>query len=222
MNTYRKIDMASWPRREHYKYYTERLKVEYSITTSIDITKLLDFCHANGYRFYPSMIYFVTKVVNEIENLRMFLDGDGSLCVWNRVIPSYTIFHEDDKTFSDCWSDYCEDFDTFYRTITEDMEKYKDVKGIKARKNQPPNFYCISCAPWTAFTSYTSRVPNGEPSYFPIITIGKYETDAGKTTAPVNLTIAHAVCDGYHSGLFFEKLQKSVNDIGKAVASGRK
>ena len=31
MNTYRKIDMESWPRREHYKYYTERLKVEYSI-----------------------------------------------------------------------------------------------------------------------------------------------------------------------------------------------
>ena len=28
---------------------------------------------------------------------------------------------------------------------------------------------------------------------------------------PINLTIAHAVCDGYHAGLFFEKLQDEMN-----------
>lgn len=215
MNTYQKIDMQSWPRREHYRYYTEKLRVEYSITAPVDLTNLLKFCHESRRKFYPTMICLVTKVVNAIENFRMFVDVDGSLCAWDRVVPSYTIFHEDDKTFSDCWSDYYEDFDTFYRTIAEDMERYKDVKGIKARKNQPPNFYCISCAPWTAFTSYTSRIPNGEPSYFPIITIGKYETREGKTTAPVNLTIAHAVCDGYHAGLFFETLQDAADHIGQ-------
>ena len=26
MTGYRKIDMAAWPRREHYQYYTEKIK----------------------------------------------------------------------------------------------------------------------------------------------------------------------------------------------------
>ena len=29
---YRKIDQSTWPRQDHYKYYTEKLKVNYSMT----------------------------------------------------------------------------------------------------------------------------------------------------------------------------------------------
>ena len=212
MNTYQKIDMQSWPRREHYRYYTEKLRVEYSITAPVDLTNLLKFCHESGRKFYPTMICLVTKVVNAIENFRMFVDVDGSLCAWDRVVPSYTIFHEDDKTFSDCWSDYCEDFDTFYRTIAEDMKRYKDVKGIKARKNQPPNFYCISCVPWMDFTGYGTWVPGGEPSLFPIITFGKYTDDRGKKELSAALTISHAAADGYHASMLFQDIQNILSE----------
>ena len=213
MNHYKKMDMEHWARKEHYLYYTEKLKVEFNMTVSIDVTKLLDFCHGHGYKFYPTVIYFVTKVLNQIENFRMFLDEQGDLCLWDKIIPNYTIFHEDDKTFSDCWSDFSEDFDIFYQTITTDIQTYKHKKGIKVKDHQPPYFYCISCAPWISFSSCSSRVTNGEPSYFPIVTIGKYEEGTVKTTMPVNITLAHAVCDGYHAGLFFESLQEEINAL---------
>lgn len=45
------------------------------------------------------------------------------------------------------------------------MHTYKDKKGIKVKEQQPANFYCISCTPWTAFTGYGSRVANGEPTF---------------------------------------------------------
>ena len=212
-NHYRKVDLDTWPRRDHYAYYTQKLKVEYNITARVQVDHFLDFCHRNGYRFYPALICVVTRVLNSIENFRMFRNSQGELCVWDNVVPNYTFFHKDDLTFSDCWSEYSEDFDTFYRNITRDMERFKDVKGIKARNDQPANFYCISCEPWTDFTAYSARVTTGDPQFFPIITMGKYVTENGATTMPVNLMIAHAVSDGYHAGLFFNTLQKELDGM---------
>lgn len=213
MNNYKKIDIQKWARKEHYLYYTTTLKIEFNMTSSIDVTKLLDFCHIHGYKFYPVVIYFVTKVLNKIENFRMFKDEEGNLCVWDKIIPNYTIFHEDDKTFSDCWSDFSEDFHIFYQNITNDMRMFKHKKGIKVKDNLPQHFYCISCVPWVSFSSCSSRVTNGEPAYFPIITIGKYAKGDEKSMMPINVTIAHAVCDGYHVGLFFEYLQDEINAL---------
>lgn len=184
------------------------------MTVPINVKKLLDFCHASGHKFYPSLIYLVTKVLNGMENFRMFKNADGDLCVWDQVVPNYTIFHEDDKTFSDCWTEYSEDFETFYREITKDMEEAQKKKGIKAKAGQPANFYCISCVPWAAFTAFGSRTVNSaEPAYFPIITMGKYEKSGEQVLMPVNMMVAHAVADGYHAGMFFQKLQEAVDQL---------
>lgn len=208
-----KVDLENWDRKEHYCYYTEQLKIEFNVTAPVDVTNLLDFCHTYGYKFYPTVIYLVTKVLNKIENFKMFRDQTGALCVWKKIIPSYTIFHEDNQTFSDCWSDFSEDFEVCYRNIMKDMQAGQKKRGMKVKEHQPPNFYCISCTPWISFTSCSSRVANGEPTFFPIITIGKYEKRATKMVAPVNITIAHAVCDGYHAGLFFQSLQKEIDAL---------
>ena len=158
------------------------------------------------------MIYLVTKTLNRIDNFKMFKDKYGYLCAWDKIIPNYTIFHNDDHTFSDCWTDFSEDFDTFYQDILKDMATAATKKGIKAKEGQPANFYCISCTPWTTFTGYSSRVSNGEPSFFPIVLMGKYKQHGKKILMPVNITIAHAVADGYHVGLFFQYLQEEINN----------
>lgn len=45
------------------------------------------------------MIYLVTKTLNRIDNFKMFKDKYGYLCAWDKIIPNYTIFHNDDHTF---------------------------------------------------------------------------------------------------------------------------
>ena len=37
MQAFKKVDMESWPRREHYRYYTEALKVEFNMTAPVDV-----------------------------------------------------------------------------------------------------------------------------------------------------------------------------------------
>ena len=48
MQAFKKVDMESWPRREHYRYYTKALKVEFNMTAPVDVQNLLRFCHAHG------------------------------------------------------------------------------------------------------------------------------------------------------------------------------
>lgn len=78
----KKIDMDTWARREHYEYYTKQLKVEYNITANVDVKNILDFCHSKGYKFYPAMIYLVTKTLNRIDNFKMFKDKYGLKSVY--------------------------------------------------------------------------------------------------------------------------------------------
>ena len=88
MQAFKKVDMESWPRREHYRYYTEALKVEFNMTAPVDVQNLLRFCHAHGCKFYAAAIYCVTKALNRIENFRMFKNADGELCVWDKIVPN--------------------------------------------------------------------------------------------------------------------------------------
>ena len=44
MENFKKIDFENWNRKEHYKYYTEKLKVGYSMTVSLDVTNIVNFC----------------------------------------------------------------------------------------------------------------------------------------------------------------------------------
>ena len=46
-----------------------------------------------------------------------------------------------------------------------------------------------------------------------IFTMGKYFERDGKRMLPLAIQVHHAVCDGYHVGLFVEKLQKYINEF---------
>ena len=143
-----KIDLANWERREHYHYYTNQLPCSYSMTVSLDVTNLKRRVKEYGHRFYPVFVYCVSKAVNAQKEFRMGMDGEGNPGYWDQVHPNFTIFHEDDHTFSDVWTEYQEEFESFYSGMTAVMEECKDKKGVKARAGQPANFYCISCVPW--------------------------------------------------------------------------
>ena len=50
------IDQNTWERRSHYEYYTNLLKCGYSVTVSLDITKLHRQVKEKGLKFYHAEI----------------------------------------------------------------------------------------------------------------------------------------------------------------------
>ena len=115
--TFERIDMEQWPRREHYRYYNEQIRTSYEMNVELDVTKLRKRCLKKGIHFYPAMMYAIMYSINHHENFRMALDEEGHLGVYDICHPSYTIFHKDDETFSDIWTEWNEDFSIFYKDV---------------------------------------------------------------------------------------------------------
>lgn len=155
------IDLSTWPRREHFHYYRNQLPCGYSVTVQLDVTRFRAMLERKGLKFYPSFIWCVSHTILSHPAFRMGVDSEGQPGTYDRMHPNYTVFHEDDHTFSDLWTEHNESFPVFYQAFLSDVATYGTRHGMKARAGQPANFYCISCVPWLSFTGYASTVPGG-------------------------------------------------------------
>ncbi|MDH6458738.1 chloramphenicol O-acetyltransferase type A [Fusobacterium sp. PH5-7] len=210
---FHKIDMETWERKEYYHYYINFIKSKYNLNVDMDITKLLKLVKEKKLKFYPTIIYAVMRGINKNREFRMSYDKEGNLGYWDYCNPSYTIFHEDDKTFSDIWSEYSEDFSIFYSNVINDMEKYKDVKGIKGKPRRGDNFFPVSSIPWLSFTGYSNDTYSESNMLFPVTVFGKYYERDGKILLPFSVFATHAVADGYHTCKLINDIQEIVLDV---------
>jgi len=201
------IELDKWSRKPYFEHYLHQVRCTFSMTVNMDITRLRLDVKRKEMKLYPVLIYMIATVVNQYQEFRTCFDTDGRLGYWDRMSPSYTIFHNDDKTFSSIWTKYREDFDTFYRHYLDDMDRYGRVKGFMTKSNEPPNTFPISSIPWVSFTGFNLNI-NSEGAYLlPIFTMGKFFEQDGKILMPLSGQFHHAVCDGYHAGLLFNELQ---------------
>lgn len=204
------IDREDWNREQYFEHYL-KLKCTFSMTVNVDITMLLGEVYQKGIKFYPVFIYLISRVVNNHKKFRTFFNDEGVLGYWEEMIPSYTIFHKDDKSFSSIWTDYSSDFRTFYNNYEDDMRCYANVHGLFTKENIPPNVFPISSIPWISFTGFNLNINNDENFLLPIITCGKYFNEGNKVMLPVSLQVHHSVCDGYDASQFIEDLQQLSN-----------
>ncbi|MFE5802827.1 type A chloramphenicol O-acetyltransferase [Bacillus thuringiensis] len=204
------IDREDWNRERYFEHYL-KLKCTFSMTVNVDITMLLEEVYQKGIKFYPVFIYLISRVVNNHKKFRTCFNDEGVVGYWEEMIPSYTIFHKDDKSFSSIWTDYSSDFRTFYKKYEDDMRYYASVHGLFTKENIPPNVFPISSIPWTSFTGFNLNINNDENFLLPIITCGKYFNEGNKVMLPVSLQVHHSVCDGYDASKFIEDLQQLSN-----------
>ncbi|HDR8451294.1 MULTISPECIES: type A chloramphenicol O-acetyltransferase [Bacillus] len=204
------IDREDWNREQYFEHYL-KLKCTFSMTVNVDITMLLGEVYQKGIKFYPVFIYLISRVVNNHKKFRTCFNDEGVLGYWEEMIPSYTIFHKDDKSFSSIWTDYSSDFRTFYNNYEDDMRCYANVHGLFTKENIPPNVFPISSIPWISFTGFNLNINNDENFLLPIITCGKYFNEGNKVMLPVSLQVHHSVCDGYDGSQFIEDLQQLSN-----------
>jgi chloramphenicol O-acetyltransferase type A len=212
---YKVIDIDSWERRELFRLYTTDLKIVMNMTVDIDVTSLVKYVKERGMRFYPTMIWLVSKIMNSHEEFRYSLNKNGELICWDSVSPSYTDFNPETKKFVKFVTEYSDDLDEFHARAVADCAKYKWESGFIP--NQPENFFDISCLPWTRYKSFDLHVSgDSNERMFPVVIWGKYEECDGKFIMPVTVNFNHAAGDGYHVCRFFEELKKEIQVLTKA------
>lgn len=214
---FERINLATWPRRPYYEHYMNVSRCTYSITVKIDIAALLPQVKRAEMKLYPALIYALARCVNGSEAMRYGFDAEGHLGLWDVVHPSYTVFHEDDHTFSTIWTPYAEDYGAFYTQYLDDQLKYGDVHAFAGKDGEPGNVFPVSSLPWTHFTGMNLNMFTEGTYLAPIFTIGKYEQWGGQMLLPLAVQAHHAVCDGYHVGAFLTSLQSLVDGAKKWI-----
>lgn len=202
------LDEKTWERAEHFRYYTDTVRTRYNLNYDIDVTDLVRLVKQKQLRFYPTVLWMIMRVVNNNIALRMTTDAEGNPGYWEYSVPSYTIFHKDDHTFSDIWTDWNEDFAVFYAQAVEDMTTYADVKGVKAKPGKPENFASLSMVPWLSFTGHGCDTYPTPQMLFPIFVMGKWYERDGRKFMPVSLSVNHAAADGWHSTQAFLQIEQ--------------
>ena len=179
---FQKIDYAAWPRRPYFEHYHRDVPCWYSMTVDVDISALLPRLRGSGLRFYPSVIHGISRMVNADPALRMAMDETGAIGVYDRVDPTYTIFHKDDETFSVLWTAYQPDLRAFCQDWEADRARYGDIHTFEAR---PPEagqgLFNISAVPWASFRSLHLELPEANDYLLPIFTLGRYRKENGRT-----------------------------------------
>ncbi len=203
------LDLETWPRRSHFQSFTTYSKCIIHVTQRLDVTRLYEECRRTGHRLFPTQVALVAEAANQVDEFRMVLSEDGKPGVWNYVSPAYSIWHEDDKTFSSLCTEYSENREELYQRIVEDMKRYQEARGHIVSPI-PPNLLPTSCEPEIDFTSFLVQ-PCGESIYHqsiaPTIIWGRMTEADGRRTMPFSVSVSHAAADGYHLARFFRILQ---------------
>jgi chloramphenicol O-acetyltransferase type A len=213
---FNRIDQKNWHRKEYFDHYLQQ-QTTFSMTNNITITTLMENLKEKKYKLYPAFIYMVTRVVNSHKEFRMSFNTEGEIGYWAEICPAYTIFDGQAHTFSCIWSPVSDDFATFHTQYMKDVETYNGTGRLFPKKPMPEHHIPISMVPWSSFTAFNLNIGNGGDYLLPIITGGKYSHVHDEILLPVSLQIHHAVCDGYHAGVFMNELQYLADKSGEWV-----
>ena len=198
------IDLENWERREYYEHFINEVVCSFSATVNIDITKL------KNERLYPAMIWLLTKTVNEMPEFRTTLKAEGP-GIYDSMHPMYTVFNRENKNFSGIWSYYSDDYREFLKNYEADEALYSKSTRYAPKAGTPENSFNISMVPWLEFTGLNINVYDEGKFLLPIFTMGRYFERDGKRLLPLSIQVHHAVCDGYHVGMFVEALQEKID-----------
>ena len=180
---FQKIDFQTWERAKEFRFFMNDLRNVISITVDLDVTNFLRRVKTCGQKFYPSMLWAVSRVVNAHEEFRVGRNAEGEYGIYDFVSPYYA---------------------QFYRQ--EDAVRYRDLRGFDFAA--PPNVFDVSCLPWAHYRAFDVHVFDAGDYLAPVITWGKFEEHGGKMILPFSFNIHHAVADGFHACRFLNELQE--------------
>ena len=100
------------------------------------------------------MLYYITNIVNKHDEFKTAFNENGELGIYDEMIPCYTIFHKDTKTFSNIWTRYTSNINDFYAEYENDLKQYGNKKELNTKPNTLSNIFNVSMIPWTTFESF--------------------------------------------------------------------
>jgi chloramphenicol O-acetyltransferase type A len=172
---YTPVDLSRWARKEHFEVFQSFAQCTINQTVLVDITALLKHIKEVGWKFYPTIIFLLSKIVNRHSEFRMNMK-DNELVIWKDIHPSYTIFHNETETFSSLWSHYDGNIHHFQNVYSEDVARYGNNLSYWPKEESRENVFFVSAIPWVSFTSFNMNIANMQ-NFFPPCSLSENTTN---------------------------------------------
>ena len=203
-----KLNQETWNRKEHFLFFKQMEEPFFGITTTVDCTKAYAKSKEIGVSFFVYYLHKTLQAVNEIENFR-FRIIDDEVFIFDKIDASATIMRED-KTFGFSYIEFFNDLTHFNEITLKEIERMQTTTGLFTRK-YPENLIHFSALPWVNFTSLSHARSFTWADSCPKISFGKMIEENGRKTMSISVHVHHGLVDGYHVGLFIDKLQNLLN-----------
>jgi chloramphenicol O-acetyltransferase type A len=211
---YKIIDMNSYYRKDIFNHFSADCKCSFAVTARVDVTDLKEFSKSTGTSFYLNFLYVLSKTLNSREDYRFYWDYQTrQMRLYDRINPRQYVFHEDTETITVVYSEYYDDYKTFYNAAKADLEKGKSTREYGLDDAAHPNWFDASSLPWLSFDSMTVELPDGYLYFNPIVNWGKFREENGRLMMPVAIRLNHASADGFLAALFYKNLEKEISGL---------
>ena len=211
---YRIIDKESYYRKDVFRHFTEDCKCSTSMTARIDVTDLVTYSDQTGTSFYINFLYILSRVLNSRDDYKMgYLWQTDELICYDTIHPAHYVFHEDTETCTPVYSEYCEDYETFYINAMRDVEEAKKTRKYGLDTVNHPNWFDASYISWLSYDSLHIELPDGYLHFAPIVNWGRYRKENGRLVMPVSVRLNHAIADGFLVANVFRLLQRETERL---------
>lgn len=209
MEKYELIDMKNFDRADYFQYFMS-VGTTIEFTAKVDVTKTIKKCEIDKLNFQAVMLHMLYKAVNSVENFKLDVLG-GELIKWNKVVPTFSSMNKSNKLFFTLFVNMCENCVDYNAQYLKTVKEYAHSATIVPQGVLPDNVFNVSCVPWLHFEHFSSNSKINENKIVKMITFGKYEQINGQLVLPLTMQVSHAIADGYHVALFFERIQEYLN-----------
>lgn len=210
---YRYLDMETYKRIDHFSYFDSLAYPYVGVTVNVNITELLAKIKSEKLPFFLSVCYCAARAANSVPEFRQRI-REHRIIEFDRCKTSHTVALED-GTF--CYCNLDDDGRSFYDYIAYAWKEQEDAKRLGSIAEEEEEVYekfFVSSVPWISYTALVQPVPNPADSN-PRISWGRYFVQGEQILLPVSVLCNHALVDGIHIALFYEKLEEEILSVLK-------
>lgn len=205
-----KIDLANYPRRRHFEYFTSLPYPYVGVTNTVDVTELVRLCKDRGYSFYLVFLHLAALAADGVRAFRQRI-RQHEIVEYDQCPTSHIELRED-GTYVYCTLRHHMPLED-YMTYAEEARRACREKGGIEEDEAVESMYFISTLPWLHYTALIQPVAGGEEAN-PRITWGKFEEDScGRKQMPVTVLAHHGLVDGIHIAQFYQNLEKQIRQM---------
>ena len=204
-----RVDLASWPRREIFEFFSPLSNPFYSVTFRLDVTELCRFVKAEGLSFYYGLIWLCTRAMEGVDAFSYAI-SEGQIVRLESRRPSFTHLKPGSDRFQivtmPCEGSM-EEFCAAAKEKSEKQEFFIDFAG------EGIDMIFFSCLPWVDITALTNERNMDVDDAVPRIAWGKFVEENGRKMLGLSLEVNHRFIDGLHIGQFAKELERLIGEL---------